>query len=93
MFVWTDPLRKSPEEEAKKDQAQARGLVSARWLALDSILRSLIHNPEGPELRAMMRRDVRTMKVAGKVHPGAASHPDAYQEAAGVMVTWKKSMS
>lgn len=93
MFVWTDPLRKSPDEEAKRDQAKAGGLVSARWLALDSILRSLIHDPEGPEIRAMMRRDLRTMQVAGKAPPCGDCPADAYQEAAGVMIAWKKSIS
>lgn len=93
MFLWTDPFRQKDEKEGSADQGQAAGLVSARWLALDSILRSLILDPEGPEMRAMMRRDIRMMHATGRVHECCDNKTDAYGEAVEVMSSWKKSIS
>ena len=93
MFLWTDPFKQSTEKEARSEHEQTVGLVSARWLALDSILRSLILDPEGPEMRAMMRRDIRMMHATGRVQECCNDKADVYQEAADVMTTWKKSFS
>jgi hypothetical protein len=93
MFLWTDPFKPNTEREANTEPEHAAGLVSARWLALDSILRSLILDPEGPEMRAMMRRDLCVMYASGRIQESGAQPCDAYQEAAGVMHTWKKSLS
>jgi len=93
MFLWTDPFKQNTEREVRLEYDQGVGLVSARWLALDAILRSLILDPEGPEMRAMIRHDLRMMYASGRV-PDRQNHGcDAYQEAAGVMTTWKKSLS
>jgi hypothetical protein len=93
MFLWTDPFKQSTEKEGGTEDGQAAGLVSARWLALDSILRSLILDPEGPEMRAMMRRDIRMMNATGRVHECCGKKADAYGEAVEVMNSWKKSIS
>ena len=92
MFLWTDPFKQSTEKEGGTEKEQAAGLVSARWLALDSILRSLILDPEGPEMRAMMRRDIRMMHATGRVHE-CCDKADAYGEAVEVMNSWKRSIS
>ena len=92
MFLWTDPFKQNVEKERSPEQGAA-GLVSARWLALDSILRSLILDPEGPELRAMMRRDLRMMEVAGKSSAYVDDKNNAYKEAAEVMTTFKNALS
>jgi hypothetical protein len=93
MFLWTNPFNPNVEREVRSENEQAAGLVSARWLALDSILRSLIQDPEGPEIRAMMRHDLRIMHASGQVSDCTTHVYDAYQEAAGVMMTWRKSLS
>lgn len=93
MFLWTDPFKQNTEREVSSEHEQAAGLVSARWLALDAILRSLILDPEGPEMRAMMRHDLRIMHATGRIPDCNTQVCDAYQEAAGVMTTWKKSLS
>ena len=93
MFLWTDPFKHNTEKEESSEQGQAPGLVSARWLALDSILRSLILDPEGPEMRAMMRRDVRMMQATGRVHEGGDRKADAYGQAVEVMDSLKRSIS
>ena len=93
MFLWTDPFKPNEKREAHTEPEKASGLVSARWLALDSILRSLILDPEGPELRAMMKRDLHIMHATGQFPECCDERADAYQEAAGVMITWKKSLS
>jgi hypothetical protein len=93
MFLWTDPFKQNTEPEVSSEHDQAAGLVSARWLALDAILRSLILDPEGPEMRAMMRHDLRIMYASGRVQECDTQTFDAYQEAAGVMTTWKKALS
>lgn len=94
MFLWTDPFKQNnAEEDVCSEQGQAAGLVSARWLALDSILRSLILDPEGPEMRAMMRRDMRMMHATGRVQECCDAKDDAYTEAVGVMNSWKKTLS
>ena len=92
MFLWTDPFKQSTEKEGGPAKEQAAGLVSARWLALDSILRSLILDPEGPEMRAMMRRDIRMMHATGRVQE-CCDKTDAYVEAVEVMNSWKKTIS
>ncbi|MEY4668311.1 MAG: hypothetical protein RL518_1010 [Pseudomonadota bacterium] len=92
MFLWSDPFKQTKHRETHAKAEQDSGLVSARWLALDSILRSLILDPEGPEMRAMMKRDLHIMYATGQF-PGYCYKPaDAYQEAAGVMLTWRKSL-
>jgi hypothetical protein len=93
MFLWNDPFKQGTEKEARSEHEQTVGLVSARWLALDSILRSLILDPEGPEMRAMMRRDIRMMHATGRVQECCNNKADVYQEAVDVMTTWKKSFS
>ena len=93
MFLWTDPCKPNTDREVSPERKQAGGLVSARWLAIDTILRSLILEPEGPESRAMMKHDLRVMYASGRLQEYNAQIADAYHEAAGVMVTWKKAIS
>jgi hypothetical protein len=95
MFLWTDPFSRDLEKERGPDQQgqSAAGLVSARWLALDAILRSLILDPEGPEMRAMMRRDLHVMKAAGRIADKAPDYVEPYIEAASVLGELKKTLS
>jgi hypothetical protein len=93
MFLWNDPLKQGVRSEERSESRSVTGLVSARWLAVDAILRSLILDPEGPETRAMMRRDLRVMYAAGRIEDEVERPCDAYQEAAGVMNTLRKSIS
>jgi hypothetical protein len=93
MFLWTDPCKPNTDREVSSEHKQAGGLVSARWLAIDAILRSLILDPEGPEMRAMMKHDLRIMYASGRLEECNAESADAYHEAAGVMITWKKALS
>jgi hypothetical protein len=93
MFVWTDPSKPTIERDTRTEPKRAVCLVSARWLAVDSILHSLILDPEGAETRGMMRRDLRLMYATGLIQEFGAHHSDAYQDASGVLNTWKKSLS
>jgi hypothetical protein len=95
MFLWTDPFSRDLEKERGPDhQGQGvAGLVSARWLALDAILRSLILDPEGPEMRAMMRRDLHVMKAAGRIADKAPDYVEPYLEAVSVLGELKKTLS
>lgn len=93
MFLWTDPFSQNLENDQGSGQQTGVGLVSARWLALDAILRSLILDPEGPEMRAMMRRDLQLMKVTGRVSDTAPQYVKPYVEAADVLVEWTKALS
>ena len=95
MFLWTDPISRDLEKERGPDQQgqSAAGLVSARWLALDAILRSLILDPEGQEMRAMMRRDLHLMKAAGRIADKAPDYVEPYIEAASVLGELKKTLS
>ena len=93
MFLWNDPSKQGVRSEERSESRAVTGLVSARWLAVDAILRSLILDPEGLETRAMIRRDLRVMYATGRIEDGIERPGDAYQEAAGVMNTLKKSLS
>jgi hypothetical protein len=93
MFLWNDPYKQNTEREVNSDNEPAPGLVSTRWLALDAILRSLIIGPADPEMQAMMRSDLRSMHATGRVPEYHAQRCDAYQEAVGVLTTWKKTLS
>jgi hypothetical protein len=93
MFLWTDPFKQNTEREVGSGRDEASGLVSARWLALDAILRSLILDPEGPEMRAMIRHDLRMMYASGRVEVASSRGGDPYQEAADVMNAWKRALS
>jgi hypothetical protein len=93
MVLWSDPGKQGAEKEARSEHERTPGLVSARWLAIDSILRSLILDPEGPEMRAMMRRDILIMHATGALRECRTNPVDVYQEAADVMTTWRKSFS
>ena len=93
MFLWNDPSQQSFRGEERSESRSVTRLVSARWLAVDAILRSLIVDPEGPETCAMMRRDLRVMYAAGRIEDVVERPCDAYQEAAGVMNTLRKSIS
>ena len=95
MFLWTDPFSRDLEKERGPDPQgkSGTGLVSARWLALDAILRSLILDPEGPEMRAMMRRDLHLMKAAGRIADKPPEYVDPYIEAASALGELKKTLS
>jgi hypothetical protein len=93
MFLWTDPFKQPTSKEAQPKLGQTGGLVSARCLALDSILRSLILDPEGPEVRAMMRRDVRIMLATDRLQGRCEATANVYQEAIETMTTLKRSLS
>ncbi len=93
MFVWTDPNRFSEKKEQERRPSGAGGLVSARWLALDAILRSMILDPEGPELRTMMRRDLQMMAASGKCEGALHDKANAYCQAVAVMDELKKTIS
>jgi hypothetical protein len=95
MFLWTDPFSRDLEKQRGPDhQGQgAAGLVSARWLALDAILRSLILDPEGPEMRAMMRRDLHLIHATGRVAEKAPDYVKPFIEAAEVLGELKKTLT
>jgi hypothetical protein len=87
------PFKCDDNGGARVERGGPLGLVSARWLALDSILRSLIVVSEGPELRAMMKRDLRLMEMTGRCNCSSADVTAACKEAADVMNEWRKTFS
>lgn len=93
MSPYFDPYKPDGECGTRVERGSPCGLVSARWLALDSILRSLIVVSEGPELRAMMRRDLRLMEMTGRSQCSSADVVAACKEAADVMNEWRKTFS
>ena len=93
LFLWTDPSYSSDNVEVNSEQERASGHVPARWLALDSILRSLIFYPEGAELRTMMKRDLKLMEEASTEVPlRVVGKTTAYEEAVKVLESCLKSL-